>query len=87
MATARKSVTFYHSVICPRCRVSGLALRRALASHPEIELEKVEFLTNRGRAAKEGVKTIPALVASGRTLTGIVLTRTRIERFFESLGH
>lgn len=86
MTTARKTVVFYHSVICPRCQVSGLVLRRVLRRHPDIEVTKVEFLTNMDRAKKAGVKSIPTLVAEGRSLTGIVLTPAGIERFFEALA-
>jgi hypothetical protein len=47
---------------------------------------KVEFLTNMDRAKEAGVRSIPALVADGRSLTGILLTPARIERFIESLA-
>ena len=85
MSTRRKSVVFFHSVICPRCAISGLALRKALAKFPEIEVTKVEFLSNRERAREAGIRSIPALVADGRALTGVVLTPGRIEKFFEAL--
>jgi predicted DsbA family dithiol-disulfide isomerase len=84
-SAAGKVVVFYHSVVCPRCQVSKLALRKALRKHPDIEVKKVEFLTNMGRAKQAGVHSIPALVADGRTLKGVVLTPGRIERFLESL--
>jgi len=83
---ARTVVDFYHSVICPRCQVSGIALRRVLERHPQIEVRKVELLTNLARARQSGVSTIPALVCGDRSLTGIVLTPGRIERFLASLG-
>jgi len=86
MTAVKKTVVFYHSVICPRCQLSGLALRRALRRHPDIEVTKVEFLTNMDRAKRAGVRSIPALVAEGRSLTGTVLTPTRIERFMKSLA-
>lgn len=86
MTPAKRKVVFYHSVICPRCQVSGLALRKALRAHPDVEVTKVEFLTNRDRAREAGVTSIPALVAGGRTLTGIILTPARIERFLASIA-
>ena len=86
MTSAGRVIVFYHSVVCPRCRISGLALRRVLRRHPDIELRKVEFLTNRERAREAGIRSIPALVAEGRSLTGIVLTPARIARFIESLA-
>lgn len=78
-------ITFYHSVVCPRCRVSGFLLERALRKHPQIRVKKVEFLTHRADARGDGVKSIPALVADGRTLAGFLLTPGRIEGFLESL--
>jgi len=60
-------------------------LRRVLRNHPDVEVTKIEFLTNRRRAFDAGVKSIPALVAENGMLAGIVLTPKRIERFLESL--
>ena len=79
-------LTFYHSAICRRCHFTGLALGRILRQYPDVELRRVEFLTNRTRARSDGVRSIPALVAQGRSLTGFVLTKGRIERFLESLS-
>jgi predicted thioredoxin/glutaredoxin len=78
-------VTFYHSAVCPRCHVSGFLLERALRKHPLIRVKKVEFLTHRDDAREDGVKSIPALAAEGRTLAGFLLTPARIEGFLESL--
>jgi len=85
MAAGAKKVVFYHSVICPRCHVSNALLRRALRRHPDVEVTKIEILTNRDRARKAGVRSFPALVAEGRTLSGILLTPGAIERFLSSL--
>ncbi len=85
MSARKINVTFYHSAVCPRCRFTGLVLRRILRNYPAVELTKVEFLTNRDRAREDGVRSIPALVAQGRSLTGIILTRRRMDSFLESL--
>ena len=85
MSGEKIDVVFYHSALCPRCRLTRLMLRNVLPRHPGIEVTKVELLTNRDRARRDGVTTIPALVAGGRTLTGIVLTPGRVERFLASL--
>ena len=85
MAADGIRLTFYHSAVCPRCRLTGLILRSVLRRHPEIELTRVEFLTNRSQARRDGVRAIPALVADGRRLSGFLLTRGRIERFLASL--
>lgn len=85
MSAHKINVTFYHSVICPRCHVTGRVLRDVLREHPDIEVTKVEYLGNRAQARNDGVQSIPALVAQGRSLTGFVLTRGKIERFLQSL--
>ena len=86
MSSRTKRVVFYHSVICPRCHVSNMLLRRALQRHPDVEMTKVEILTNRERARKDGVRSFPALAAEGRTLTGFLLTPGGIERFLTTLS-
>ena len=85
MSEKRKTITFYHSLVCPRCHVSGLLLKRALRKHPDIEVTKVELLTNGDRARQDGVKSIPTLVANGRKLASVILTPRGIEQFLESL--
>jgi hypothetical protein len=65
--------------------VSGLLLKRALRKHPDIQVIKVELLTNRDRARRDGVKSIPTLLANGRKLAGVILTSRGIEQFLESV--
>jgi len=83
--SSTKKIEFYHSVICPRCHVSNALLRRALERYPDVELTKVEILTNRDRARAAGVRSFPTLVAEGRMLSGFLLTPRRIEDFLSSL--
>lgn len=80
-----KTVTFYHSVICPRCQMAGLSLSRLLAEFPGVSVEKVELLTNLDRSRRDGVARIPTLLAGERRLTGFYLTKKHIRRFLESL--
>ena len=80
-----KTVTFYHSVICPRCQMAGMSLSRLLREFPEITVNKVEYLTNIGRARKEGVLTIPTLVSGEERLGGFYLTKKSIRRFLEAV--
>ena len=80
-----RTVTFYHSAICPRCGMAGLSLAQLKQEFPDLEVAKVEFLTNRGRARDEGIRSIPAFVSGDKTLTGFYLTKSRIRRFLESL--
>ena len=52
---------------------------------PDIEIDKVDYLSNRALAHKAGVRSIPALVHGETKLTGILLTKGRIRSFLESL--
>ncbi len=79
-------LTFYHSVVCPRCHYTGIVLRAVLRRRPDIDLARVEVLTHTHQARNDGVRAVPALVSGGRRLSGFVLTRTRIERFLDSLA-
>jgi hypothetical protein len=86
MRNEKLAITFYHSVVCPRCHYTGHALRAVLRNRSDVEVTKVEFLTRGNKAREDGVRSIPALVARGQALTGFVLTKGRIERFLDSLG-
>jgi predicted DsbA family dithiol-disulfide isomerase len=85
MPTTGRKITFYHSMVCPRCHVSAMFLSRALKDHPDIEVTKVEFLTNGDRAKQDGVKSIPTLVAGDRKLSGVFLTPGGIRRFLATV--
>ena len=80
-----KHVTFYHSVVCPRCHAAGFSLASLRQEFPDLQVEKVEYLTNLGRAARAGVRSIPTMVLGERHLSGFYLTRKRIQEFLESL--
>lgn len=79
------TVTFYHSMICPRCRMAGRSLAQLLDDFPGITVEKIEYLANLRRSRRDGVRTIPTLLAGDRRLSGFYLSKKRIRRFLESL--
>lgn len=81
-----KTVTFYHSAICPRCGYVKLALKSLLDDYPEIRIERVEYLTNMKGARQAGVRSIPTLVSGDQVLTGFVLTKPRIRSFLDSVA-
>jgi glutaredoxin len=79
------TVTFYHSVICPRCQMAGRSLSQLLDEFPDVTVEKVEYLANLGRSRRDGVRAIPTLVSGERRLSGFYLGKGSIRRFLESL--
>ena len=80
-----KTVRFYHSMICPRCHLSGLFLSQLRDEFPDVEIQKLEYFTNLGQARRDGVRAIPTLVAGERRLSGVFLTPKSIRRFLEAL--
>lgn len=56
-----------------------------MGDFPDIEVNKLSFVTNRSLAKEAGVRSIPALVHGDRRLTGVLLTKGKIRQFLESL--
>jgi glutaredoxin len=81
-----KTITFYHSVVCPRCHMAGRSLQQLLPKFPGIKIEKVEFLKNSKRLRRDGVTTIPTLSTGESRLAGFYLTKKRIREFLESVA-
>lgn len=79
-------VTFYHSAICPRCALASLALRSLRSDYPHVVVERVEYLTHLRQARDAGARSIPALVSGEHVLSGFLLTKSSIRRFFDSLS-
>ncbi len=65
--------------------MAGLSLALLLRDSPDIAVRKVEILTNFGRAHQEGVHSIPTLVSGDKKLSGVYLTKKKIQKFLESL--
>ena len=59
----------------------GRELTKLKREFPELQIEKVDILTNPGRTLKDGVRMIPTLKAGDRTLTGIYLSSAQVKEF------
>ncbi len=59
------------------------ALTKLKKEYPQLTVEKVDILTQPGRALKDGVKMIPTLKAGDKILSGIFLTSSRIRDFIQ----
>ena len=83
-----KTVKFYHSLVCPRCHGSNLMLARVLRGRTDVDITRVELFTHRAQARRDGVTSIPALVAEdGRILSGVILTPGKIRQFLDSIDN
>jgi glutaredoxin len=80
-----KTVTFYHSLICPRCALAKLWLAQLLPEFPDVKVERVDILSSRRRAEEAGVRVIPTLVAGDQRASGFILTKGAVRRFLEAI--
>ncbi len=55
-------IIYYKSALCPRCRFTDRLLSKLQTTHPEIEIETIEILTNPARAMHDGIWMIPAVI-------------------------
>ena len=60
-------------------------LKRLKAEFPDIEIEPIEILTNRGKMKEDGVRQFPALVYADKSLSGFILTRAAIRSYLADL--
>ena len=56
-----------------------------MSDYPDINIDKVGLFTNRERAREAGVTGVPTLVYGDQKLSGFVLTKARIRKFFDEL--
>lgn len=80
-----KTVRFYHSAICPRCRVTSLLLGSLLRDYPGVQIERVEYFTHLQEARDEGVRSIPTLVSDDKRLTGFLVGKSKLREFLDSV--
>ncbi len=61
------------------------ALDELLSNMDDVHLEEVEVMTNPLRALKDGVKFIPTLKCGEERLSGILLSRSKLEEFLQKM--
>jgi len=61
------------------------ALDELRQNRDDIHLEEIEILSNPLRVLKNGVKFIPTLKCGKEQLSGILLSREKIEKFIEKV--
>ncbi len=57
------------------------ALEELTADMENIHIEEVEIITNPLRALRDGIKFIPTIKVGDQTLSGILLSSEKIEKF------
>ncbi len=61
------------------------ALYELLSNMEDVNLEEVEVMTNPMRTLKDGVKFIPTLKCGEEQVSGILLSRSKIEEFLQRM--
>jgi len=55
-------VTYYKSIICPKCIPTNRLIKQLKREHPHIPVEEIEIITHMSRAKKEGVNHVPTII-------------------------
>jgi hypothetical protein len=61
--------------------LAGRELTKLQQEFPQLQIEKIDILSNPGRSLKDGVKMIPTVKAGDKTLSGIFLSSAQIRKF------
>jgi hypothetical protein len=61
------------------------ALDELLKDRKNVEIEEVEIITNPLRALRDGIKIIPTFTIGDEKLSGILLSRSKIEQFLKRI--
>ncbi len=83
-------ITYYKSVICPRCIPTSRFLKNLKKSYPDVEIEEIEILKNMKIARRAGIHSIPVIEIGERRYTEAppmdeVLELLKRERKFPAL--
>lgn len=76
-------ITFYHSFLCPRCSMAGKKLRSIAEEQPDLEIAEIDITAKPFSFWRQGIRLIPALEMNGRFLSGVFLTKQRIQKFID----
>ena len=74
-------IKLYKSALCPRCHMAARYLGEIKKENTGITVTEIDILSNPLQTWQDGVRLIPALKIGDRYLSGVYLTRQRIETF------
>jgi len=76
-------VEVYMTAICPRCMYISKILKDLNRTHPELEIEYIDLLTDFTRFTKAGIKVFPAIVIGDDMRSWLVPKRKEVIEFVE----
>jgi len=59
-------ITYYKSIICPKCIPTNRLIKQLKREYPEIQIEEIEIITHMSQAKKEGVHHVPTLIVGDK---------------------
>jgi len=84
-------ITFYRSHLCPRCLFTHMVLMEIIHDNKTIEIEEINVLAHPLKTWSSGIRIFPALKIDNRILSGVLLSRRKIEQFinesFSNIKH
>jgi len=76
-------IQVYMTAICPRCLYISRVLKELNQTHPELDIEYIEMLTDFKRFSKAGIKIFPAIVIGNDMRAWIMPKKSEIVEFVE----
>lgn len=76
-------VQVYMTAICPRCMYLSKILKEINRTHPELEIEYIDLLTDFSRFTNAGIKVFPAIVIGDDMRSWLVPKRKEVIEFVE----
>ena len=77
-------ITFYGSALCPRCHFAHKILLEMANGNQKMEIEKIDVVAHPLRTWSDGIRIFPALKVGDDILSGIFLSRKRVETFIKT---
>jgi glutaredoxin len=59
-------VTYYKSILCPKCIPTNRLIKQLKQEYPEVEIEEIEIITHMSRAKKDGVNHVPTIIVGNK---------------------
>lgn len=76
-------IQVYMTAICPRCLYISRVLKELNKSHPELDIEYIEMLTDFKRFSQAGIRIFPAIVIGDDMRAWVMPKKSDIIEFVE----
>lgn len=78
-------ITFYHSPLCPRCYLARKNLYSILKKYKDISVQEIDVVRNLKLSKENGVRLFPALQYKNKTVSGVFLSKDKIDAFLKTI--